>query len=78
MARVLQDCDPQTIMLALACARQSFVTRLVKQLPARESRELQKRLRSVGPLLLSDVETAQQRLAEVKRMLRKSKKRTKG
>ena len=65
LARVLQDCDPQTIMLALACARQSFVTRLVKQLPARESRELQKRLRSVGPLLLSDVETAQQRLAEV-------------
>jgi flagellar motor switch protein FliG len=65
LARVLQDCDPHTIMLALACARQSFVTRLVKQLPVRESRELQKRLRSVGPLLLSDVETAQQRLAEV-------------
>ncbi|MBB76288.1 MAG: hypothetical protein CMJ75_17410 [Planctomycetaceae bacterium] len=64
LARVLQDCDPHTIMLALACARQSFVTRLVKQLPGRESRELQKRLRSVGPLLLSDVETAQQRLAE--------------
>ena len=65
LARVLQDCDPHTIMLALACARQSFVTRLVKQLPGRESRELQKRLRNVGPLLLSDVETAQQRLAEV-------------
>ena len=65
LARVLQDCDPHTTMLALACARQSFVTRLVKQLPVRESRELQKRLRSVGPLLLSDVETAQQRLAEV-------------
>jgi flagellar motor switch protein FliG len=65
LARVLQDCDPHTIMLALACARQSFVARLVKQLPGRESRELQKRLRSIGPLLLSDVETAQQRLAEV-------------
>ncbi|MEE3370782.1 MAG: FliG C-terminal domain-containing protein [Planctomycetota bacterium] len=64
LARVLQDCDPHTIMLALACARQSFVTRLVNQLPGRESRELQKRLRGVGPLLLSDVETAQQRLAE--------------
>ena len=64
LARVLQDCDPHTIMLALACARQSFVTRLVKQLPGREARELQKRLRSLGPLLLSDVETAQQRLAE--------------
>ena len=64
LARVLQDCEPHTILLAMACARRTLVARLLNQVPASESRELQKRLRSLGPLLLSDVETSQQRLAQ--------------
>ena len=63
LALLLHEADPQVALLALTGAERSFVERILKQLPAKEAKLLDKKLHRIGPLRLSDVEEAQQELA---------------
>ncbi len=65
LARLFHAAEPQVTLLALAGARTDFVQRLLGQLPTRVAKSLRHRMEQMRPLLLSDVEIAQQRLADV-------------
>ena len=65
LATVLRAADPQVILLALAGANEALVQRILRQLPAREARSLQRRLRDLGPLRLADVEHAQRCIGQL-------------
>jgi flagellar motor switch protein FliG len=65
LAYLFSTADPQVTLLALTGAPPHFVERLLRQMSATEARQLRRRLQSVGPLLLRDVELAQQRLAQI-------------
>ena len=63
LALLLHEADPQITLLALTGAERSFVERILKKLPAKEAKTLDKKLHQFGPLRLSDVEDAQLELA---------------
>jgi flagellar motor switch protein FliG len=65
LARLFHRCDPQVTLLAITGAEEGFVERLFAQLPQRDAKLLRRRMQQLGPILLRDVERAQQRLAEV-------------
>jgi len=65
LARLFHRCDPQVTLLALTGAEEAFVERLFAELPPRDAKLLRRRMQQLGPLLLRDVESAQQRLADV-------------
>ena len=62
LAKLFQQADAETLLLALTGAPRELVDRLVKHLSAREAREFRRRLENVGALRLRDVERAQEQL----------------
>ncbi len=65
LAAVIHAADSQTSLLALAGASHVFVQRILRGMPNRESRQLERRMQQLGPLRLVDVERAQATLAEL-------------
>lgn len=62
---VLRAADPELIVLALAGASVQLVERISRQLPSDQAKALAKALKHLGPTRLSDVEEAQQALADL-------------
>ena len=69
LAQILQRCSSNTTLLALAGASHQFVKRIMSQLPAREAKQLQRKIDNIGPLRLDDVQRAQQQLAAIAQQL---------
>jgi flagellar motor switch protein FliG len=65
LTTVLQRADPEVLVLALAGADASFVERAMGCLPASQARLLRRALKHLGPTRLSDVQEAQQSLADL-------------
>ena len=65
LALVFRESDSKLSLLALAGATPSFVDRLLKQLPSREAKALQRRMEQLGPLRLSDIAQAQNAVAAI-------------
>jgi len=65
LALVFRRSDPEVALVALAAAGPGLLDRIQRQLPWREARELKFQIGRLGPIRLSDVERAQQRLAGV-------------
>ena len=51
------------VVLALTGADEGLIKRVLRQFPAGESRNLQRRMRDLGPIQISDVERAQRSIA---------------
>ena len=64
-AKVLHAADAQLSLLALAGATPELVQRLLKQLPPRDARILERKMETLGPVRLRDIEHAQQQLARI-------------
>lgn len=64
-ARLLAVADPNVLALALAGSSDSLVERVCDQMPKRIAKEFRRQLRRLGPTRLSDVEQAQQAIAEL-------------
>jgi flagellar motor switch protein FliG len=62
---VLRAADPELIVLSLAGASVQLVERVSRQLPGDQAKALAKALKHLGPTRLSDVEEAQQALADL-------------
>ncbi|MEX0818162.1 MAG: FliG C-terminal domain-containing protein [Pirellulaceae bacterium] len=65
LALVFRQSDSKLALFALAGAAPNFVARLLKQLPARESKLLREHMEQLGPLRLSDIEQAQESIAAI-------------
>lgn len=65
LAAIIREADAQTAILALAGASHAFVQRILRGMPNRESRQLERKMQQLGPLRLVDVERAQATLAEI-------------
>jgi flagellar motor switch protein FliG len=63
LASLVRAADPTTTVLALADASETFVERVMRQLPAVEAKRLRRAIESLGPTRLTDLERAQQDLA---------------
>jgi flagellar motor switch protein FliG len=61
---VLRAADPELIVLALAGASAQWIERVARALPLDQARALERGLPHLGPVRLSDVEEAQQALAD--------------
>ncbi|MBI3838468.1 MAG: hypothetical protein HY288_11115 [Planctomycetia bacterium] len=66
---VLHHAQPELLVLALAGAGPEFAERVFDLFPAEEAAALRAALRNLGPTRLSDVEQAQQELAELAHQL---------
>ncbi len=62
---VYRRTDPDWVVLALAGAAPALVTRLVRQLNPQEAKSLQNAISDLGPTRLSDLEAAQQAMADI-------------
>ena len=62
LLRALRQADRQTVMLALAGASESLMKRIVKDLPRRKANQFRQQVRTMGPMRLSDMVTAQREL----------------
>lgn len=69
LRRVLAAADPQIALLALTGADEPLVERILGQLPPRDAATLRRRLNHPGALRLSDIQAAQEQLAELARHL---------
>ncbi len=69
LARVLGAAKPEMTLLALTGANESFVDRIMQQLPARDAKHLRHKIQQTGPLRLSDVDQAQRHLANLAEQL---------
>jgi flagellar motor switch protein FliG len=67
LANVLRHAPSEIVLLALAGARQEFLERVIRLIPAEDAQLLRRGLDNLGPTRLSDVERAQQELADVAR-----------
>jgi hypothetical protein len=65
LALVFSNSDPEVILVALTGANSSLFDRIRRQLPWQAARDLKSQTERLGPIRLSDVEHAQQRLAQV-------------
>jgi flagellar motor switch protein FliG len=63
--KILAATDSQIALLALAGAAPDFVQRLMRQLPPRDAAILQRKMETLGPLRLRDIEHAQQHVARI-------------
>ena len=64
LAHVLNSVEADSILLALAGASPSFMDRFLGMLNRQDARDLQRRLRNIGPIHLRDVDEAQRRIIE--------------
>ena len=62
---VVEAADADVLVLALAGADAAFAERVMGCLPSRQARLLRRALKHLGPTRLSDVEEAQQTLADL-------------
>lgn len=69
LAKVFSQATPELTYLALAGASQNLMDRLLGQLSPAETRQFTRAIENLGPMRLSDVEEAQQRIAELARQL---------
>lgn len=65
LALLFAAADAEVTLIALSGAGEGLVTRIMQQLPARQARLLRRQMEQLGPLRLSDIEHAQQRLAQL-------------
>lgn len=65
LLRVLAAAEPSIALLALTGAPVRLVERIMRRLPRREANQLRKRMESLGPFQLHDVELAQIELARI-------------
>jgi flagellar motor switch protein FliG len=65
MRLVLEQLDDETISLALRPASDSLVSKVLRNLSGDEATQIERALRSLDPVRISDIEAAQQRVAEV-------------
>jgi len=65
LAKVFRAADPQITLLALTGASRQLVDRILGRLPIREAKTLRRQMEQLGPTRLSDMERAQQQLAEL-------------
>lgn len=72
LARVLADATPEVVLLALSGAHRDLLDRITSHLPSSAGRTLRRQLETLGPTRLSDIESAQQRLAELAGRLARS------
>jgi flagellar motor switch protein FliG len=63
--KILRAADSQVGLLALAGAPTELVERLLRQLPPRDAAALQRKMESLGPVRLREIEYAQQLLARI-------------
>ena len=63
LALVLGQADTELALLALAGADETFTQRLMKLLSPREARQFEQQMQALGPIRLSDVDRAQNKLA---------------
>lgn len=64
LAEVIQRVDQQTLVLALLGASETLMGKLKSLATRKQMRKLEESIRRVGPVRLSDIEQAQQRIAE--------------
>jgi flagellar motor switch protein FliG len=65
LAEVFRAAQPQWIMPALLGALPEITQRVLRFLPRAQAESLRRKLEEPGPIRLSDVETARQRIAEI-------------
>src|SRR5439155_6364767 len=65
MLTVLDQLDHETISLALRTAREQLKRKVLRNLPQDEAKIIEGELQSVEPVHISEIESAQQRVAEV-------------
>lgn len=65
LARLFAAAEPELTLIALSGAGDGLLTRIMRQLPARQARLLQRQMQHLGPLRLSDIEQAQHRLTHL-------------
>ncbi|MGE0757554.1 MAG: FliG C-terminal domain-containing protein [Pirellulaceae bacterium] len=63
-ALLFRELEPQVVLLALAGADEKWMKRISRRLSARDARELQRRLDSMGPTQLHDIDRAQRRMVQ--------------
>ena len=61
---VLHASQPQTVLMALSGATKAFVARVERLMPPKDVKRLRKRLTSLGPIQLRDVDAAQTLIAQ--------------
>jgi len=62
---VLEQLDVETISMALRTARERLVRKVLWNLPPHDAAHIEDDLKSVAPVLISEIEAAQHRVAEV-------------
>jgi flagellar motor switch protein FliG len=62
---IVEQLDAETIAMALRTARERLVRKVLWNLPAEEAAQIERDLQSVEPVLISEIEAAQHRVAEV-------------
>jgi len=65
LAKLFAESEPEATLLALAGSPKPFVDRIVRQLPRKHRKLIQKQLGNIGPLKLRDIEAAQSYLASL-------------
>jgi flagellar motor switch protein FliG len=65
LLQALRLADRDTVLLALAGASQGLLRRIVQGLPRRSAKEFRQQIRSVGPVRLQDMLTAQRELVRL-------------
>ena len=59
LAKVLQNVEPQILLLALMGASPELMNRITDPLPASDNKRLRQQMEQIGPLRLQDIATAQ-------------------
>lgn len=65
LAVLMEESDPEEVLLALTGAAPWMVSRLLGRLPSREEKLLRQKMDRCGPLSLKDIEVAQQKLVQL-------------
>jgi flagellar motor switch protein FliG len=64
LTALIRSVDPQVLAIALAGSQDELVDRVCDQMPKRVGRAFRRELRKLGPIRLSDMETAQRTVAD--------------
>src|SRR5204862_6142998 len=63
--QIVEQLDHDTISMALRTAREELRQKVLWNLPEDQAEQIERELREVSPAAVSDIEAAQQRVAEV-------------
>ena len=70
--RVLKETDNETLSLALKTASEDLKAKILKNMSERAAKLIQEDMQYMGPVRVSDVEAAQQKIVDVVRRLEES------